>query len=58
MTCGNDVYKGPTTATESTGDAVGGTSSWCRPTPRHRTTTVNDVNDSTTVTSDRHAERG
>ncbi len=50
VTVGNDVYKGPTTVTESIKDAVGGNLEAVNPVKTPVTTTVNDVNDTTTVT--------
>ncbi|MFS2201436.1 retention module-containing protein, partial [Pseudomonas sp. Pseusp3] len=50
VTVGNDVYKGPTTVSESIKDAVGGNLEAINPVKTPVTTTVTDVNDSTTVT--------
>ncbi|PTR18843.1 hypothetical protein C8K63_12158, partial [Pseudomonas sp. GV085] len=50
VTVGNDVYTGPSTVTESIKDAVGGNLELVLPNTTPVTTTVNDVNDSTTVT--------
>ncbi|KAA0980779.1 hypothetical protein FQ192_33865, partial [Pseudomonas sp. ANT_J12] len=47
---GNDVYKGPTTVAESIKDAAGGNLEAVAPNKTPVTTTVNDVNDATTVT--------
>ncbi|WP_349737055.1 immunoglobulin-like domain-containing protein, partial [Pseudomonas jessenii] len=50
VTVGNDVYKGPTTVTESIKDAVGGNLESIDPIKAPVSTTVTDVNDTTTVT--------
>ncbi|MBV7576768.1 retention module-containing protein, partial [Pseudomonas sp. PDM32] len=50
VTVGNDVYTGPTTVTESIKDAVGGNLELVSPNTTPVTTTVNDINDTTTVT--------
>ncbi|WP_207258634.1 immunoglobulin-like domain-containing protein, partial [Pseudomonas sp. FW305-70] len=50
VTVGNDVYTGPTTVTESIKDAVGGNLEAINPIKAPVETTVNDVNDTTTVT--------
>ncbi|WP_330165017.1 immunoglobulin-like domain-containing protein, partial [Pseudomonas fluorescens] len=50
VTVGNDVYKGPTTVSESIKDAVGGNLEAINPVKTPVNTTVNDVSDSTTVT--------
>ena len=50
VSVGNDVYTGPTTVTESIKDAVGGNLELVSPNTTPVTTTVNDVNDTTTVT--------
>ncbi|MFL9011327.1 large adhesive protein, partial [Pseudomonas sp. QLc11A] len=50
VSMGNDVYQGPTTVTESIKDAVGGNLELVSPNTTPVTTTVNDVNDTTTVT--------
>ncbi|WP_223551173.1 LapA family giant adhesin, partial [Pseudomonas sp. A-B-19] len=50
VTVGNDVYQGPTSVTESIKDAVGGNLEAINPVKTPVTTTVNDVNDTTTVT--------
>ncbi|MFS2202913.1 immunoglobulin-like domain-containing protein, partial [Pseudomonas sp. Pseusp3] len=50
VTVGNDVYKGPTTVTESIKSADGGNLEAINPVKTPVTTTVNDDNDSTTVT--------
>ncbi|OOQ42126.1 hypothetical protein AO361_02710 [Pseudomonas fluorescens] len=50
VTVGNDLYKGPTTVTESIKDAVGGNLESIDPIKAPVETTVTDVNDTTTVT--------
>ncbi|KAA0983972.1 retention module-containing protein [Pseudomonas sp. ANT_J12] len=50
VAAGNDVYKGPTTVAESIKDAAGGNLEAVAPNKTPVTTTVNDVNDTTTVT--------
>ncbi|SDY61703.1 type I secretion C-terminal target domain (VC_A0849 subclass) [Pseudomonas sp. NFACC08-1] len=47
---GNDVYQGPTTVTESIKDASGGNLEAIAPNTTPVSTTVSDVNDTTTVT--------
>ncbi len=50
VTVGNDVYTGPTTVTESIKSADGGNLESINPIKTPVETTVNDVNDTTTVT--------
>ncbi|PMZ68683.1 immunoglobulin-like domain-containing protein, partial [Pseudomonas sp. FW305-70] len=50
VSVGNDVYTGPTTVTESIKSADGGNLESIDPVKTPVTTTVNDVNDTTTVT--------
>ncbi|RON15409.1 large adhesive protein [Pseudomonas brassicacearum] len=49
VSAGNDVYKGPTTVTEGIKSAAGGNLELIAPNTDKVTTTVNDVNDATTV---------
>ncbi|WP_317851142.1 immunoglobulin-like domain-containing protein, partial [Pseudomonas sp. A-R-26] len=50
VTVGNDVYQGPTTVTESIKSADGGNLEAINPVKTPVSNTVNDVNDTTTVT--------
>ena len=50
VSVGNDVYQGPTTVTESIKEAAGGNLEAINPVKIPVETTVNDVNDTTTVT--------
>jgi surface adhesion protein len=49
VTAGNDVYKGPTTVTEGIKSAAGGNLELIAPNADKVSTSVNDVNDTTTV---------
>jgi surface adhesion protein len=49
VTAGNDVYKGPTTVTEGIKSAAGGNLELIAPNADKISTSVNDVNDATTV---------